>query len=90
MRARILLRDMAGWGRAGIVPFVLFLGLPAGASALVLTVPDDVPTIQAALDSLAMVERAVPDTLRLRGLDFPETPTLRTNLVVEWAPRDLA
>lgn len=73
-------------GRAWIVGCVLLLAFPTTSWALVFTVPDDFPTIQSALDSLAVVERATPDTLRLRGLDFAETPTVRSAVVLEWAP----
>jgi hypothetical protein len=80
------LRRISDAGSAWIVGCALLLALPTTARALEFTVPDDFPTIQSALDALAVVERATPDTLRLRGLDFAEMPTVRSAVVIEWAP----
>lgn len=71
-----------GW--RGPVRALVFLAalLPATAQATSLTVPDDVATIQAALD-------AGPDTVLVRAGVYPETPTMnkRTSIIAIGTPR---
>jgi parallel beta-helix repeat protein len=88
--ARTLPRLLAVRAGAWSLACALLVALPGLASARVRTVPDDFPTIQAALDWFALVEPAVADTLLLRGLDFAETPTVSGSVVIERVPGDPA
>ena len=66
-------------GRAALSLTLLLAGaIPARAHTTI--VPDDFPTIQAAIDHLE--NPYVPDTVLVRGGDYPERPILRMGRVV--------
>ncbi len=69
------------WAICLIAPLALLTAplLPATGDASHLTVPDDMPTVQAALN-------ARPDTVLIRGGTYPETPLVSAPVVIVGIP----
>jgi hypothetical protein len=73
----------------GVACALVLLAVTTPAHARTTIVPDDFPTIQAALDAIAIDEHVVPDTVLVRPGDYPEVIVVEGGILLrgmDWAP----